>query len=165
MWNIPTKGSVYHSLGLKTVCYISISWEPSFNKIRNILTDISHGKCKKHRNFLRTRYHAHFRGCSVIHRSKTFFSSVGILPAQQWKCCGDTLIFHVQNNRKYRKHWWLGNCKLSIACGFHILGTFKASNLENDHCCQSWLQTQSIWCKWRYSDFNVCTHCLSHIAS
>ena len=165
MWNILTKGSVCPSLGLKTIYYISISWEPSFNKIRNILTDISLGKCKKHRNFLRTQCHARFRGCSVIHRSKTFFSSVGILPSQRWKCCGHTLIFHVQNNRKYRKHWWLGNCKLSIACGFHILGTFKASNLENDHCCQSWLQTQSIWCKWRYSDFNVCTHWLSHIAS
>ena len=37
MCNIPTKGYIYYSLGLKKIYLIGISWEPSFNKIRNIL--------------------------------------------------------------------------------------------------------------------------------
>ena len=101
----------------------------------------------------------------ILTTSKTFFSYVSTLPAQRWKCRGHTLTFVVQNNLKCRKRWWMGNYKLWIASGFHILGIFKVPNLENVHCCQSWPQTLSIGCKWRFYDFNVCTHCLSHIAS
>ena len=95
----------------------------------------------------------------ILTTSKTFFCCPAV------KMPWHTLTFLVQNNQKYRKRCWLGNYKLSIAPGFHILRIFKVSNLENVHCCQRWPQTQSIWCKWRFSDFNVCTHCLSHIAS
>ena len=67
MCNIPTKGYNYYSVGLKTVYFTGISWAPSFNKIRNILTDMGHGKYNKHRKFLRSQRHARFRGRSIIH--------------------------------------------------------------------------------------------------
>ena len=46
MCNIPTKGHNYYSLGLKTVYFIGISWEPTSNKIRNILTDMGTGSTR-----------------------------------------------------------------------------------------------------------------------
>lgn len=46
MCNIPTKGYNYYSLGLKTVYFIGISWEPTSNKIRNILADMGTGRTR-----------------------------------------------------------------------------------------------------------------------
>ena len=86
---------------------------------------------------------------------------VSTLAVQRRKCCELKLTFLMQKHRKCRQRWWLGNYKLSIACGFHILGIFEVSNFENVYCCQRWPQIWSIWYKCWFFWF-YCVHAPSY---